>query len=254
MYIDTHAHLDFPELKPHLGSVLSNAQKADVQKIITIGIDAPTNQNALAIAVQNEGIYASAGWHPHEAQRADDSLESHISLLAQSPQVVAIGEIGLDFYRNRSPHDVQQQVFRRMIRIAADLDLPVIVHCRDAFEDTISILKTEISDNTRGVFHCFAGDVNELQQVLDLGFHISYTGNITYKNTSLLPTVIATPLDRVMLETDCPFLTPHPHRGKRNEPAFIPLIAERIAEIKKISKSEVAEITTATACEFFGIK
>lgn len=253
MYIDTHAHLDFPQLQPHLEAVLANAKLAGVDRIVTIGIDSETNRAALQIADEFEGIFASAGWHPHEAEKADASLEEHIRKMAESPKVVAIGEIGLDFYRNYSPHDKQRDVFSRMIRIASELDLPIIVHSRAAFEETIEIIQRENSNNTRGVFHCFAGDVNALNQVLDLGFDVSFTGNITYKNTHLMPTVTAAPLDRVMLETDCPFLAPHPHRGKRNEPAYIPIIAAKLAEIKDLSTDEIAAQTTQNAHRLFNL-
>lgn len=251
MYIDTHAHLDFPELEPHLTSVLINAKLARVHTIITIGIDRQTNQNALNIAQVSENVYASIGWHPHDASKADDGLEEHIRTLSKHKKVVAIGEIGLDYYRNHSPHDVQRNVFSRMIHLASELDLPIIVHCRNAFAQTLEIIRNERTEKTRGVFHCFAGDVKELHQVLELGFHASFTGNITYTGNRLHPTVKATPIDRIMLETDCPFLAPHPHRGKRNEPAYIPLIAQQIAEIKAVSLEVVAAMTTKNAESLF---
>jgi TatD DNase family protein len=253
MYVDTHAHLDFPELRPNLESVLRNSKLAGVDKIITVGIDAETNRAALEIAGEHEGIFASIGWHPHDARKADDSLEEHVRELTKSPMVVAIGEIGLDYYRNHSPREQQRDVFARMIRLGAELDLPIIVHSRNAFAETIDIISQESSNNSRGVFHCFAGDVNDLKQVLDIGFDVSFTGNITYKNTPLLPTAAAAPLDRIMLETDCPFLAPHPHRGKRNEPAYIPLIASKLAEIKSIEVAEIGERTTANAHRLFGL-
>ncbi len=253
MYIDTHAHLDFPELRPHLEEVLNNAQLAGVNFINTIGIDGATNRNAVKIAEEHEGVYASVGWHPHDAAQADASLEDHIRSLASHPKVVAIGEIGLDYYRNLSPPEKQRDVFARLIRTAAELDLPVIVHCRDAYDDTFRIIEENRMDNTRGVFHCFSGGVAELKRALDLGFFISYTGNITYKNSRLLPTVQATPIDRTLLETDCPFLTPHPHRGKRNEPAYVPLIAAKLAQIKGLTKEDIARVTNYNAYHLFGI-
>jgi TatD DNase family protein len=251
MYIDTHAHLDFPQLRPHLEAVLANAKMAGVDRIITIGIDSETNGAVLQIAETFEGIFASVGWHPHEAEKADVSLEKVIPEFAETDKVVAIGEIGLDFYRNYSPQDKQRDVFSRMIRIASHLDLPIIVHSRAALEETIEIIQRERSKNTRGVFHCFVGDVNALNQVLDIGFDVSFTGNITYKNTHLIPTVAAAPLDRVMLETDCPFLAPHPHRGKRNEPAYIPLIAAKLAEVNGVGINKIAAQTTQNAQRLF---
>jgi TatD DNase family protein len=253
MFIDTHAHLDFPEIRPQLNAVLSNARLANVEVIITIGIDEVTNRNALEIAGEHEEVYAALGWHPHEAASADDRLEETLQNWSKHQKVVAVGEIGLDYYRDYSPREKQRQVFARMISVAADLDLPIIVHCREAFEDTLDILRRESTDQTRGVFHCFSGDQAELHQVLDLGFFVSYTGNITYRNTRLQATVEATPLDRLLLETDCPFLTPHPHRGKRNEPAYIPIIAAKLAEIKGLDIEEIARLTSANAYCLFGL-
>lgn len=253
MYIDTHAHLDFPELRPQLNAVLSNARLAGIEAIITIGIDANTNRNALQIADEYDEVYASLGWHPHEAAQAGATLEEEIKRLACHRKVVAIGEIGLDYYRNLSPRDKQRDIFVRMIAVASELDLPIIVHCRDAFDDTLDTIRGERTNRTRGVFHCFSGDQDALQRVLDLDFFVSFTGNITYKNTNLLATVKATPADRLLLETDCPFLTPHPHRGKRNEPAYVPIIAAKLAEVKELSLEDVARITKSNTHRLFGI-
>ena len=254
MYIDTHAHLDFPELRPHLDAVFSNARLAGVPQIITIGIDAVTNRNALQIARDNPGIYAAIGWHPHEAAKADASLEEQVKSLANDPKVVAIGEIGLDYYRDYAPRERQKKVFARMIAIASELDLPVVIHCRDAFGDVLDILRSKMQANTRGVFHCFSGDEENLRQVLDLDFHVSYTGNITYKKTPLISTVQATPAERLLLETDCPFLTPHPHRGKRNEPAYIPLIATKLAEIKGITVEDLRDQARENTHRLFNLQ
>lgn len=253
MYIDTHAHLDFPELKPRLDAVLSNARLAGVDTIITIGIDGASNQAALEIARTHANVYAALGWHPHDASKANSSLEDHIKGLADNARVVAIGEIGLDYFRDYSPRESQREVFRRMIAVAGRLDLPIIIHCRNAFTDVLDILQREKRERTRGVFHCFSGNVEELYQVLDLGFFVSYTGNITYRNSKLSPTIQATPSERILLETDCPFLTPHPHRGKPNEPAYLPLIAARIAGVKGIAVGEVARITSENARHLFAL-
>ena len=254
MYIDTHAHLDFPELRPHLDAVFSNARLAGVHEIITIGIDAVTNRNALQIARDNPGIYAAIGWHPHEAAKADASLEEQVKSLANDPKVVAIGEIGLDYYRDYAPRQQQREVFARMIAVASELDLPIIIHCRDAFTDVLDILRSKMQANTRGVFHCFSGDEENLRQVLDLDFHVSYTGNVTYKKTPLISTVQATPAERLLLETDCPFLTPHPHRGKRNEPAYIPLIATKLAEIKGITVEDLRDQARENTHRLFNLQ
>lgn len=254
MYIDTHAHLDFPELRPHLDAVFSNARLAGVHEIITIGIDAVTNRNALQIARDNPGIYAAIGWHPHEAAKADASLEEQVKSLANDPKVVAIGEIGLDYYRDYAPRERQKKVFARMIAIASELDLPIVIHCRDAFGDVLDILRSEMQANTRGVFHCFSGSEEDLRQVLDLNFYVSYTGNVTYKKTPLISTVQATPAERLLLETDCPFLTPHPHRGKRNEPAYIPLIATKLAEIKGMTVEDLRDQARENTHRLFNLQ
>jgi TatD DNase family protein len=233
--------------------VLSNARLAKIRNIITIGIDATTNHAALEIATQHEQVYASVGWHPHEADKAGVDLEQHIRNFSSNPKVVALGEAGLDYYRHRSSRENQRSVFARMVNLAVDLDKPLIVHCREAFSDTVAIIHQEGRGKVRGVFHCFSGTLEELKQVLDLDFMISYTGNITYKNSTLLPIVKATPVERLLLETDCPFMTPVPNRGKRNEPAFVPLVAAKIAEIKRLSIEDVARITRFNTHRLFGI-
>ncbi|RJP73670.1 MAG: YchF/TatD family DNA exonuclease [Candidatus Zixiibacteriota bacterium] len=253
MFIDSHAHLDFPELKPHLDAVLANARMAGVTHILTVGIDGATNQAAYDIARAHESVYASAGWHPHDVSRADAGLERHLEDFLSRPKVVALGEAGLDYYRDLSPRDTQREVFARIVRLARRLDRPLIVHCRDAFPDTFEILHREGEGQVKGVFHCFSGGPDELRKALHLGFFVSFTGNITYKNTALLPTLQAAPVDRLLLETDCPFMTPHPHRGKRNEPAYVPLVAAKIAEVKGLSVEDVARITRYNTWRLFGI-
>ncbi|MBU1880692.1 TatD family nuclease-associated radical SAM protein, partial [bacterium] len=218
-----------------------------------IGIDAATNQNAVRIAEKYDNVYASVGWHPHDAARADSNLENHIRELAKHPKVVAIGEIGLDYFRDLSPRDIQRDIFARMLKLANELDLPVIIHCRDAYQDLFKILRENLTEKSRGGFHCFSGGIAELREVLEMGFLVSYTGNITYKNSILIPTVKATPIDKTMLETDCPFMTPHPHRGKRNEPAYVPLIASKLAEVKELTIDDIARVTSYNAYKLFGI-
>ncbi len=253
MFIDTHAHLDFPEIFPQLDAALSNARLAQVHAIITVGIDADTNLKAVSIAEAHEEVFASVGWHPHDADKAGSDLEDHLREFSRKPKVLALGEAGLDYYRDRSDRAKQREVFARVVRLARELNRPLIVHCREAFDDVLDILKREGQGDVRGVFHCFSGDQKRLDEVLDLDFLVSFTGNITYKNSRLVPVLEAAPVERLMLETDCPFMTPEPHRGKRNEPAHIPLIAAKIAEVKKLSVEDVGRITNFNANKLFGI-
>jgi len=256
--IDTHAHLDFRQFNNDLDAVLARAWKAGVGAIITIGIDLKTSRAAVALAEANDGIYATVGFHPHDAKIADDAALDELRDLAQHPQVVAIGEMGLDFYRDRSPRDVQRRVFERQLQIAAELGKPVVIHDREAHTDTLEILRRWVAASPpqpaehRGVLHCFSGDKALAEAVVKLGFYIGIDGPVTYRNASQLAGIVAAlPLDRLLIETDAPFLTPHPHRGKRNEPAYVRLVAEQIAELKDISLEEAAQTTSANAQALF---
>jgi TatD DNase family protein len=198
------------------------------------------------------------GFHPHDAKTADAAALVELRDLARHSRVVAIGEMGLDFYRDRSPRDVQRRVFRRQLQIAAELGKPVVVHDREAHADTLEILQQWIAESQttfseyRGVLHCFSGNLALAQAVIELGFFIGVDGPITYRNARKLPDIVkALPLDRLLVETDAPFLTPHPHRGQRNEPAYVRLVAEKIADTKNLPPEEVAQATTANAKALF---
>lgn len=232
--VDTHAHLHFPEFGGDLDAVLERARQAGVATMVTIGTDRETNPAAVALAEQLEGVYASVGIHPHDAAAATGEDFAALERLARtSPKVVALGEMGLDFFRDLSPHDVQERVFRRQLGLARRLGKPVIVHCRDAHAETLAILTDERAGETGGVMHCFSGDVEVARRCLDLGLYISLAGPVTYKNARALPDVARfVPEDRLVVETDCPFLPPHPHRGRRNEPAYMALTAARVAELR----------------------
>lgn len=256
--IDTHAHLDFRQFDDDRDAVLARAWQAGVTAIVTIGIDLKTSRAAVALAEADERIYATVGFHPHDAKRADDAALAELRDLARHPRVVAIGEIGLDFYRDRSPRDVQRRVFRQQLHIAAELDKPVVVHDREAHAETLDILRQWIAASRpepaeyQGVLHCFSGDLALAQAVIELGFFIGVDGPVTYRNAHQLPAIVrALPLDRLLIETDAPFLTPHPHRGQRNEPAYVRLVAEKIADLKNLSPKEVAQATTANAQTLF---
>jgi TatD DNase family protein len=256
--IDTHAHLDFGQFDDDRNAVLDRAWQAGLIAVITIGIDLKTSRAAVALAEAHERVFATVGFHPHDAKRADAVALAELRELGQHPRVVAIGEMGLDFFRDRSPRDVQRRVFRRQLQIAAELGKPVVVHDREAHADTLEILQqwTAESQTTfseyRGVLHCFSGNLALAQAVIELGFFIGVDGPITYRNARKLPDIVkALPLDRLLVETDAPFLTPHPHRGQRNEPAYVRLVAEKIADTKNLPLEEVAQATTANAKALF---
>ena len=258
MLIDTHAHLDAQQFDNDRDAVLARAWEAGVMAIVTIGTDLETSQAAVALAETHERVFATVGFHPHDAKAADAAALAKLRELAHHPQVVAIGEIGLDFYRDYSPRDVQRHIFDTQLQIAADLGKPVIIHDRQAHADTLEILRGWVAESQppspelQGVLHCFSGDLALAQAAIELGFLIGVDGPITYRNAGQLTTVVKNlPLSRLLVETDAPFLTPHPHRGKRNEPAYVWLVAKKIAEVKNLSLKEVTQTTTANAKALF---
>jgi TatD DNase family protein len=251
--IDTHAHLHFPELADDLDGVLERARAAGVTAMVTIGTDRETNPAAVALAERLDSVYATVGIHPHDASDATEAdFEAMERLARESTKVVALGEMGLDFFRNLSPRDVQETVLRRQLGMARRLGKPVVIHCRDAHPDALAILADERVGEVCGVMHCFSADVEVARRCLDLGLHISLAGPVTYKNARALPDVARfVPADRLVLETDCPFLPPHPHRGQRNEPAWVAITAARVAELRGITLDALGEITSANARRLF---
>jgi len=253
MLIDTHCHLDFPEFDSDRDEVIKRAKEQSVDYIINIGSSLKGSQKAVELAQKYESIYATVGIHPHEADKFDKKEEDSIRALAGEEKVVAIGETGLDYYKNYSKAQNQKLLFTALISLAKDFNLPLVIHTRQAEDDTLNILKEAIP--IKAVVHCFSGDGNFLKKCLDLGFLISFTCNITYKKAENLRDLVRiVPLDRLMLETDAPFLSPEGFRGKRNDPAQVKLLAEEIAGIKEISLDEVAEATTKNAREFFNLR
>jgi TatD DNase family protein len=257
--IDTHAHLDFGQFDADRKAVVERARAAGVVAIVNVGTDLISSRRAVALATQYEQVYAAVGMHPHDAKKLDGASLAELRALAQQPKVVAVGEIGLDFYRDRSPRDAQRRAFQAQLAWAARLGRPVIIHDRDAHDeirdmltDWTRTLKGSVLPGRLGVLHTFSGDVAMAEWAIDLGFYISISGPVTYKNAGRLPDVVrALPLDRILVETDCPFLAPHPHRGKRNEPAYVCLVAEAVAALKGIAIDELAEATTANAQRLF---
>ncbi|GAB4253904.1 TatD family hydrolase [Deferrisoma sp.] len=253
MIVDTHAHLTLEGLRDDLVGVLDRARRAGVGAIITVGIDPDDSRAAVELAERTPGVWATVGVHPHDAAQVTEADLDVLADLARSEAVVAWGEIGLDYFRDRSPRDLQQRRFRDQLRRARELGLPVVIHDRDAHADVVRTLREEAGE-LRGVFHCFSGDWDLAQEVLGMGFFLSIPGTVTYpKNDRLREVVARAPLERLLLETDCPFLAPQPKRGKRNEPAYIVYTAAEVARIRGLSVDDVARITTRASRELFGV-
>jgi len=252
--IDTHAHLDSGQFAADRDAVIARAAEAGISHILTIGCDLASSQASVEIAAAHPSVYAAVGIHPHDAGEADATGLEKLRQLAAEPKIVAIGEVGLDFYRDRSPREVQRQAFGAQIRLARQLGLPLIVHDREAHEEVLQILREERASEVGGVLHCFSGDPAMAKACIELGFHISFPGTITYpKNDAAREVVRAVPIDRMLVETDCPYLAPQAYRGRRNEPAYVRHTAETIAAIKGLTIDDVARITTLNAFNLFGI-
>ncbi len=254
MLIDSHAHIQGKEYAGETEAVIARAHAAGVETIIAVGGagDMSSNTEAIALAQAFANVYATVGMHPHDAKDVGaDELKS-LKELASSPKVVAVGETGLDYYYNHSPHDVQRRVFAQFIHMAVETKLPIVVHERDAAKEAEDLLRCEGAGKLRGVIHCFTGNYEAACAYLDLGFYLSFTGIITFKNAAALREVVRkVPLERMLVETDSPYLTPVPHRGKRNEPAYVRFVAETIANVKGVTVDEVARATTNNVRELF---
>jgi TatD DNase family protein len=252
---DTHAHLGLDDFYDQdLEEVLRRAAAAGVHEIATVGIDLSESRKAVDIAAAHDGVVAIVGIHPHEATCVTDESLKDLASLARHDRVVAYGEIGLDFYRNRSPRKVQLSAFREQIRLAKTLHLPIVIHDREAHDETLRILREEKADEVGGVIHCFSGDARMAWACIAMGFLISIPGTVTFRKARQIQSVVREiPLDYLLVETDCPYLTPVPHRGKRNEPAFVRYTAEAVAALKERSLEEVAAVTTRNARSMFGL-
>ncbi len=260
--IDTHAHLDFPDFDADRDDVVKRAHDAGIHTIINIATDFASCERVLALADRYPNMYAALGVHPHDAKDWQGTKSAErLKSLAAHPKVVAIGEIGLDYFRDHSPRDAQKRAFVDQIAVAKELKLPIVIHNRDAFPDIFDIVLREDAYMVGGVFHCFSGTVMEAMKTLELGFHISVNGILTYKNATMIDVGREIRLDRILLETDCPFLAPHPYRGKRNEPSYVLLVAERLAEVRmragsagaSPSPEEISRQTDANARQLFSL-
>jgi TatD DNase family protein len=255
MLIDTHAHLDSPKFDNDREEVISRALAAGIDTIVNVGFNRETIPTTMALAERYPFIYAVVGWHPTDAIHMDLETDlAWIEQLCSHSKVVAIGEIGLDYYWDTSPKEIQHTVFREQIRLARRMNKPIVIHNREAHEDILRLLKEEKASEVGGIMHCFSGSWETAKQCLDLNFHISFGGPVTFKNARVPKEVLErVPLDRLLLETDAPYLAPHPHRGQRNESAYVRLVAEIAAEIKGLSLEEIAIITSENGRRCLGI-
>ncbi|MDP1421095.1 TatD family hydrolase [Peribacillus simplex] len=254
MLFDTHVHVNAEQFNEDLEDVIERAKEAGVNNMVVVGFDRPTIKRAMELIEAYDFMYAAVGWHPVDAIDMTEEDLQWIEELSNHPKVVAIGEMGLDYHWDKSPKDVQMEVFRKQIRLAKKVGLPIIIHNREATADIVNILKEEEASRVGGIMHCFSGSAETALECINMNFYISLGGPVTFKNAKKPKEVAAAvPLDRLLIETDCPYLAPHPYRGKRNEPSYVKLVAEQIAEIKQLTIEEVSQATTENAKKLFGI-
>jgi TatD DNase family protein len=252
MLIDSHSHLEMPDFIKDLEEVIQRAEASGVRYIFTVGTEKKDWKRTLEIVNSHPSIYAILGVHPHNVKEIDHETYPTLRQLCRQEKVKAYGEIGLDFFRNLSPQDVQLKRFREQIGLAKELRLPIVVHDREAHHETLEVLKSEKAEECGGIIHCFSGDYEMAKACMDLGFFISVPGSITYKNSEdYRETIKRIPLESLLIETDAPFLTPVPFRGKRNEPSYVRYTAQKVAEIKKVPFEKVAEVTTENALRVY---
>jgi TatD DNase family protein len=251
--IDSHCHLDFDDFDGWREEIIKEAQAAGVHTIINIGVDQNSSRKSLELAQTHEGMYATVGVHPHDAVTFNDEVEQTIEQLASNERVVAVGEIGLDFYRNLSSHDVQREAFRRQLELAVERKKPVVIHTRNSFRETVDIVREYASNLVGGVFHCFPGSVDDALEVIELGFVISVGGVITFPNAKMAEVAALVPLDKIILETDAPYLTPVPHRGQQNRPSYVKYVYQKLAELRGASVEDVEKVVDRTVKKLFGL-
>jgi TatD DNase family protein len=244
--VDTHVHLNHSDFSGDLDGVVKRAQQAGVTRMVNIGYDLASSLATISLTERYPFVYGAVGVHPHDAKTYDDKVEQELERMVDKEKVVAIGEIGLDFYRDLTPRDKQREVFARQLDLARNKNMPVVIHCRDAFEDVVAILQDR-GKHYRGIFHAFSGDESMARRVLDLGFHIGVGGVVTFKNSNLAEVVAKMPKHAIVLETDCPYLAPMPFRGKRNEPAYLVHVVKKILQV---TGETADELTTRTDYNF----
>jgi len=254
--VDSHCHLDFEDFKDDLQAVMERARDAGIVAMVCVGSggDLATAERAVELAAKEPDVFAAIGIHPHDAAKVTPDFWPVLEELAQKPRVVAIGETGLDYFYDHSPRQVQRDVFVRFLSLAAATNRPVVCHVRDAHEDAAAVLRAGPLPDAGGVIHCFSGNVEHARRYLDLGLHLSFSGVITFKKADDIREACAyAPVDRILVETDAPYLAPVPHRGKRNEPAFVRQTLEAVARVRGISPGQIADTTTANAFRLFNL-
>ena len=248
MLVDTHCHLDLLDVEGAIARML----EARVERAVTIGVDLASSEWAVRAAEEHPQLWATVGLHPHDAKARTDELMARIEELAAHPRVVGVGEAGLDYHYDNSPRDAQRASFAEQIALAKRANKALVIHSRDAWDDTFSILEREGTPE-RFVFHCWSGDASHAQRAVAMGATLSFSGTVTFKNANdLRDAADVTPIERIVIETDAPFLTPHPHRGKKNEPAYVRFVADEIARVKSLGLDEVEQVTTRNAANLFG--
>ena len=254
MLIDTHCHLDTDRFDPDRAAVIARARQAGVARMITIGCDVANSERALGLACTHRDLFAAVGVHPHEAGKVAPDFIDAIERLSAHPRAVAIGECGLDYYYDNAPRTAQREVFVAQVRLATRVDLPLVIHVRDAWDDLLTLLRAETLRKVPGVIHCFTGTSEQAKAALELGFYLSIPGIVTFSKPGDVAAVAqSAPLDRLLIETDSPFLAPKPHRGKRNEPAYVRHVAEKVAELRNMPLDDVITATGENATRLFGI-
>ncbi len=255
MLFDSHAHLDDERFGADREKVIQSMSEADVGLVMNVGADMPSSRRSVVLAKKYPFIYASVGVHPHDVEEMTDEDLQDLRELAGEEKVRAIGEIGLDYYYDNSPRDKQKFWFEKQIELALELELPIIIHCRDAMQDCLNILKKYDFSRTSGVMHCFSGSVETAADIVKMGFYVAFGGAITFKNNKKAYGVVrSVPMERLLIETDCPYLTPEPHRGKRNDSRYVKYVAEKVAEFRGIPMEEVEQITMLNAKCLFQIE
>lgn len=254
MLIDTHVHLNADQYDEDLEAVMQRAEEAGIEKMVVVGFDRKTIERTMELMEKYENVYGVIGWHPVDAVDCTDEDLDWIESLSVHEKIVGIGETGLDYHWEKSPHDVQKEVFKKQIALARRVKLPIIIHNRNATEDCIEILKSEGAREIGGIMHAFSGDESDADTIIDMNFYVSLGGPVTFKNAQEPKDIaVHVPIEKLLVETDAPFLTPHPYRGKRNEPAYVKLVAEKIAELRGMTYEDLAAQTTKNAETLFGI-